>query len=216
VKFYQSIKVTPANYKIVARLTDETPLVMEKAIGEGRVLVFASTFDNVSNDFPLHASFVPFVVETCRYLGRLDEGNASMTVGSYLELRAANERGSAVEVLDPDGKRALTLEEAAKAQTISLSAKGFWDVRRPSGRHELVAVNPDRRESDLDVLPAETLTLWQNTGQGSPVPASAGGAAEPEKQPRPFWRYLMIAALALAVAETVVGNRHLAVEKGEA
>ena len=38
-------------------------------MGEGRVLVFASTFDNISNDFPLHASFVPFVEQTAQYLG---------------------------------------------------------------------------------------------------------------------------------------------------
>jgi hypothetical protein len=38
------------------------------------VEVFASTFDNIDNDFPLHASFVPFVEQTARYLGRMDSG----------------------------------------------------------------------------------------------------------------------------------------------
>ncbi|MBI3472438.1 MAG: BatA domain-containing protein [Candidatus Solibacter usitatus] len=218
VKFYQSIRVEPGKARVLAKLTDDTPLVLEKQIGEGRALVFTSTFDNIANDFPLHASFVPFVVETSRHLGRLDEGSASLMVGAHVELRSAAERGAAVEVLDPAGRRALTLEEGAKALSLALTAQGFWDVRRPSGRHELVAVNADRRESDLEVLSAETLALWQNTGQGSPQQGNAGPGAgvEPEKKPLSFWWYLMLAALLLSVAETVVGNRHLAVEKGDA
>ena len=32
-------------------------------------------------------------------------------------------------------------------------------------------------------------------------------------KPVDFWWYVMIAVLALAVAETLVGNRHLAVDK---
>ena len=211
VKFYQSIRVEPGKSKVVAKLSDDTPLLLEKQIGEGRVLVFASTFDNISNDFPLHPSFVPFVEETASYLGGLNDGGANYTVGAYLELRAAREQGTTVEVLDPAGKRALSLEESARAQTIALTSEGFYDVRRPSGRHELVAVNADRRESDLDVLPAETLALWQNTGQGAANAADAGGAGAETK--RSFWWYVLLAALALAVAETIVGNQHLSIDK---
>jgi hypothetical protein len=211
VKFYQFIHVEPGKSKIVARLSDNTPLLLEKQIGEGRVLVFASTLDNISNDFPLHPSFVPFVSETASYLGGLNDGSANFTVGSYLELRAAREQGTTVEVLDPAGRRALSLEESARAQTIALSNEGFYDVRRPSGRHGLVAVNADRRESDLDVLPADTLTLWQNTGRGS-VTADGSGDATPENK-RSFWWYVLLVALLLAVAETIVGNQHLSVDK---
>jgi hypothetical protein len=211
VKFYQSVHVEPGKSKVVARLSDNTPLLLEKQIGEGRVLVFASTFDNISNDFPLHPSFVPFVAETASYLGGLDDGSPNYTVGAFLELRAAKQQGTTVEVLDPSGRRALTLEEAARAQTIALASEGFYDVRRPSGRHELVAVNADRRESDLDVLPAETLTLWQNTGQGA-VNAAGGSDAAPENK-RSFWWYVLLVALLLAVAETIVGNQHLSVDK---
>ena len=50
----------PGDARVAARLTDQTPLLMDQQVGEGHVLVFASTFDNIANDFPLHASFVPF------------------------------------------------------------------------------------------------------------------------------------------------------------
>ncbi|MBI2680335.1 MAG: BatA domain-containing protein [Candidatus Solibacter usitatus] len=210
VKFYQMVRVEPGQARIAARLTDGTPLLLEKQVGEGRVLVFASTFDNIANDFPVHASFVPFVDQTAHYMGRLDSRSISFTVGSFLELRSGSQQGAAAEVLDPGGARVLSLTEATKAQNIRLDREGFYDVRRPSGNHELVAVNADRHESDFEVIPRETLALWENTGQGT---RAAGGAGTDEAKPVDFWWYVMIAVLAMAVVETLVGNRHLAVDK---
>ncbi len=208
VKFYQAVRINPGAARVAAKLGDETPLLLDQPMGEGRALVFTSTFDNLANDFPLHAAFVPFVEHTANYLARQEEGPASYTVGSYLELRQGREQGAAVEVLDPTGKRALTLDEATRARTMPLTMAGFYDVKRPSGRHELVAVNTDRRESDLEMFPADTLVLWQNTAQGP-----RGGGAGEREAPRPveFWWYVLLAVLALALAESWLGNRHLTV-----
>src|ERR1022692_1531061 len=210
VKFYQAVRVNPGVARVAARLGDETPLLLEKQLGEGRVLVFASTFDNISNDFPLHASFVPFIEHTANYLARQEEGPSNYLVGAYLELRQAKEQGAAVEVLDPTGARALTLDEATRAQNMPLAMAGFYDVKRPNGRHELVAVNADRHESDLDVISADTVALWQNTAQGQQN-ATSGGQAESPK-PMEFWWYVLIAVLALAIVESLLGNRHLTVD----
>ncbi len=100
VKIYQAIHVTPARSRVLARLNDQTPLVLERQIGEGKVLVFASTFDNVANDLPLHAAWVPFVVQSAAYLGGGGaEQPVNMAVDSYVELRAADNKGAAAEVL---------------------------------------------------------------------------------------------------------------------
>jgi hypothetical protein len=213
VKFYQAVRISPGAAHVAARLGDDTPLLLEKQLGEGRVLVFASTFDNISNDFPLHASFVPFIEHTANYLARQEEGPSNYLVGSYLELRQAKEQGAAVEVLDPKGERALTLDEATRAQNMPLSMAGFYDVKRPNGRHELVAVNADRHESDLDMISADTLALWQNTAQGQQNASS--GAEVDGRKPMEFWWYVLIAVLALAVAESLLGNRHLTVDQAQ-
>jgi len=207
VKFYLAVRVNPGASRVAARLGDDTPLLLEKQVGEGRVLVFASTFDNISNDFPLHASFVPFIEHTANYLARLEEGPSNYLVGAYLELRQAKEQGAAVEVLDPTGARALTLDEATRARNMPLTMAGFYDVKRPNGRHELVAVNADRHESDLDVISADTLVLWQNTVQGQTNPTSGGESESPK--PTEFWWWVLFVVLALAVAESLLGNRHL-------
>jgi hypothetical protein len=211
VKFYQVIHVTPGSAsRVAARLSDQTPLLLDQQIGEGHVLVFASTFDYIANDFPIHASFVPFIEQTARYLGRLDNGPSSVLVGTFEELRDSKEKGAAVDVVDPNGARALSLEEATKAQNIQFGMAGFYDIRRPNGRNELVAVNSDRHESDLTPGSPDSLTLWQNTAQGT---ADGGSTTTAEQKPLSLWWYAMLVVLALAVAESLLGNQHLSVDK---
>jgi hypothetical protein len=211
VKFYQAIKVAPGGARVVARLTDQAPLLLDQTVGGGHILLFTSTFDNVANDFPLHASFVPFIDRTARYLGHVDAGAPSVLVGSFAELRDAKETGSAVDVVDPRGDRVFSLAEATQAQNIQFTEAGFYDIRRPNGRNELVAVNADRHESDLAPAPQETLALWQNTANGGS--GNQGGTTGNERKPLSLWWYVMVAALVLAVAESILGNQHLAVDK---
>src|SRR5205085_4676913 len=69
VKFYQVGRFEAAKTaRVLARLTDGSPLLVEQKVGSGKLLVFGSTFDNLANDLPLHASFVPFVEQSALYL----------------------------------------------------------------------------------------------------------------------------------------------------
>jgi len=210
VKFLRAIRVEPGEARVAARLTDQTPLLLDQQMGEGHVLVFTSTFDNIDNDFPLHNSFVPFIDQTARYMARMDSGPPSVMVDSFAELRDSKEKGAAVDVVDPKGERAFGLDEATKAQNIQFTMAGFYDIRRPNGRNELVAVNADRRESDLTPATPDTLSLWQNTANG---PSDAGGASAGAQKPLSLWWYVMLAVLAITVAESLLGNRHLSVDK---
>ena len=218
VKFYQVIKVDPGESRpgqsrVIARLTNQAPLLLEKQVGEGRVIVFTSTFDNVSNDMPLHASFVPFVEETARYLGGQQDRSTNVAVDSYIELRSVKERGAAIDVTEPDGSHPLSLKDATTAQTFQVTREGFYDIHRANGREELVAVHADRRESDLTPIPQETLDLWKNTGRS--VDAPPGDSASAETQPRPWslWRYALLLVLITAIIESVLASRYLSVEK---
>jgi hypothetical protein len=214
IKFFHTVQIQPGTSRVIAKLADNTPLLTETKAGEGRVLTFTSTFDNVSNDLPISPSFVPFVEQTSHYLGNIDDRPATYAAGSYLDLRSSREQAGSVEVSGPKGERVLSLSEAAKAQGVTLSTEGFYDVRRPSGARELAAVNPDRKESNLEAIPTETLQLWENTGESSSRSGgSSQSAAGSEPRTVDFWWYVMIAALFLAIAESLLGNRHLGVEK---
>lgn len=60
---------TARGWRVVARYTDGEAALAERTVGPGRVLLFTSDLDRRWNDFPLHASFVPFAQEAARYLG---------------------------------------------------------------------------------------------------------------------------------------------------
>jgi hypothetical protein len=210
VKFYQVFRIEAPGARVLARVTDQTPILLEKQEGAGRVMLFASTFDNIANDFPLHSAFVPFVEQTARYLGGLEETTGSQPVGAYYDLRKTKAEGGAADVLDPKGSRVLDLSQQTSALGFTLAEEGFYEIRRGSGRQELVAVNADRRESDFEMISKETLALWQNTGEGS---AAASGTSTAAAKPISFWWYVLLVAFLLAVAESVAASRYLTIKK---
>ncbi len=67
-KFYYALNVDPGvgtdAARVIVRLGDQTPLLLEKRLGEGRVVLLTSGLDNLTNDFPLNPAFVPFVEQT--------------------------------------------------------------------------------------------------------------------------------------------------------
>jgi len=129
-------------------------------------------------------------------------------VGSYVDLRTAAEQNVPVEIIGPDNQRVMTLSESAKATTYQFPTQGFYDIRRANGREEMAAVNPDRRESDFTLVTQDTVNLWKNTGVGSFSGTSATSAGNTEEHAEIWWWVLALLAL-LAIAETVVGDRHL-------
>src|SRR5271169_5885448 len=183
VKFFYALDVDPgvdpSAARVIVRLSDQTPLLLEKRIGEGRVVLLTSGLDNLTNDFPLAPAFVPFIEQTARYLAGSERQGGARIVDAYLELRNAKERAQGVEVTDPEGKRPLTLGEAASAQSFQLTAAGYYQLRLANGRQDEVGVNPDPKESNLDVIPKDVLALWQGKGDPSSQEASSPGPAIP-------------------------------------
>ena len=214
VQFYSADRIdVPAGGRVLAKLADNYPLLIEQTLGEGRVLTFASTFDGISNDFPLHKSFLPFVAQTGRYLTGLDDSLQNITAGSPVELRRSRESGAAVDVIGPDGKHELSLRQASSAQYFSPDREGFYEVHRANGQRMLMAVHADRRESDLTPVPAETLALWRNTGTVQPLAAQNG--EEHQVHPQTFWQFLVILVIGAALTESIFGSRYLREERAQ-
>ena len=214
VKFFYALHVDPGDSRVIIRLGDQTPLLLEKRMGEGRVVLFTSGLDNLTNDFPLHPAFVPFIEQSARYLAGSERQGGARPVDAYLELRNAREQGQGVEVTDPQGKRPLTLGEAASAQSFQLTEAGYYQLRLANGRQNEVGVNPDPKESNLDVIPDDVLALWQGNG-GESQEASATGPSAPGKTAQSLWWYLMLLVLAFAVGESVLASRYLGTQREE-
>jgi Aerotolerance regulator N-terminal/von Willebrand factor type A domain len=214
VKFYYAASVDERNTRVTVRLQDRTPLLLEKAVGEGRVLLFASGFDNLTNDLPLHPVFVAFVERIIRHLSGNEARGGPHLVDDLIGLRTAKEQAVGVEVIDPSGARPLSLQEAVSLQSYSLTRAGFYEVRLANGRRDLVAVNPDRRESDLALIPADVLSLWRGSNPKAPATA-AGVSSSPARMQHSLWWYAMLCVLAAALAESAIGSRYLATLRDE-
>src|SRR6202023_117758 len=91
VKFFYALAVDPGvgpdAARVIVRLSDQTPLLLEKRIGEGRVVLLTSGLDNLTNNFPLNPAFVPFVEQTARYLAGSERQGGARTGAPYLALR---------------------------------------------------------------------------------------------------------------------------------
>jgi hypothetical protein len=232
VRFYFAVRVEATDARVVARLTDQTPLILDKKIGEGHVLLFASGFDNLTNDLPLHPAFVPFIEESAQYLAGIARTGGARVVDSYVELRSqdvvpagkgTNQASDAsvpvgVEVIDPNGKRPLSLTEAATARSFRLTEAGFYQVRMSDRRQDVIGVNPDRRASNLEVLPAEAQALWRGGTPAAPQASPAAVPAAPAenvKKAFSLWWYVMILVLAAALLESWLASRYLSVQADE-
>ena len=212
VEFYQSVRIDPGNDRVLARLSDGSPLMVEKHIDAGRVIVFTSGLDNVANDLPLHASFVPFVVETARYLAGDEQRVTNVAVGAAIDLRREAGQGAAADVIDSNGHHLLTLADSTRARVFTIPAEGFYEVHDAAGKQWLVAAHADRAESDLTLAAPDLLALWRDTGR---APISAGPAAQAIEGngKTEFWRWLLALAVIALLAESFVASRYLATEK---
>jgi hypothetical protein len=228
VRFFYAASVDERGARVGVRLQDRTPLLLEKPVGEGRVLLFTSGFDNLTNDLPLHPVFVAFVERAVRYLFGGEVGNSSRRVDELLQLRTQREAAAVgVEVIDPSGRRGLSLQQSTSEQTYPLSRTGYYEVRLANGRHDLVAANADRRESDLAPIPPDVLALWRGSAEGPAAQAQAaapatGGTPAGARTVAPsgtlqssLWWYAISLLLVLALAESLVGSGYLGTLRDE-
>ncbi|HEX6938559.1 MAG TPA: BatA domain-containing protein [Longimicrobiales bacterium] len=220
-RFWRVRPVAPADSAaVLARFDDGSPALVERRVGRGRVLLWASTLDAFWNDLALQPVFLPFVHRLVRHAAARAEARPNFTVGQTLDVdrwrdaitagRASDDaRATPVVVRTPSGRR-IPLEPGAAPRFIELGEHGFYEVRE--GEHgdgpvHAFAVNVDLAESDPTPLDPQELAAAVT------APGDAAGAAGPDTTPaererrQRWWWYLLAAALALLTAEPVVASR---------
>ena len=217
-KFFYAASVDPGPARVAARLSDGTPLLLDKQSSEGHVLLFTSGLENLTNNLPLQPVFVAFIDKAARYLSGHERLDASQLVDSFVQLRSAAApvgEVANVEVIDPEGRRPLSLSEARTVQTFRLQRAGFYQVRFANGRDAVIGVNPDRRESNLQPIPRDIQQLWSGNNAGG-VPAQKTALDDVKYRRVNLWWYVMLLALVVALAETALASRYMGTQREEA
>jgi hypothetical protein len=81
VTFQNAARIGGGACQTLARFTTGDTALIECPAGEGRALIMASDLNNRWNDFPLHATFVPFVHEVVRYLASARARSVDYLIG---------------------------------------------------------------------------------------------------------------------------------------
>ncbi len=202
------------------RFSNGDPALAEKTVGQGRVMLMTTSFDNVWSDFPLHPVFVPLVYQMIRHTAQMSEEAPSYAIPSTVSLRElARGQGPQDEgasnriwtILGPEGERELPLASETEQDFLVLRRPGLYEVRQANRTHRLAA-NPDPRESDLTPLSPEDEALWLSAARAPSEEAAAQAAAVagPEQaQRQAVWWYLLLLALAVAAVEAYLANQFL-------
>ena len=202
---YAAIQETPED-NVLIRLETGDPLLIERSLGNGRLLLYASSLNRWGNDLPKEPVFVPFVAGVADHL----LGGAGFTneaaLGSTLALGAMGMAGG--QIYDPADEIVLGFG----SDEVLLESIGFYELVG-GGREELVAVNFDVIESDLTPADADTLARWQELGRAAATATPAAGVVR-ERVQTPVGYWLLAVAVLVAIMESAIGNWHLRIRRG--
>jgi hypothetical protein len=218
VKIFYAAALDVGQARVAARLVDGTALLLDKQLGEGHVVLLASGLENLTNDLPLHPVFVACVDRTARYLSGSERLSGSSLVDSFVQLRSATVpagTATSIEVIDPEGRRPLSLSEARTIQSFRVERAGFYQIRFANGRDAVIAVNPDRRESDLEPLAEDVQLLWSGSSASGASQTAVAAPIESTYRSVSLWWYVMLLALLIALVETVFASGHMGTPREE-
>jgi hypothetical protein len=208
--------------RVLARWNDpgRSPAVVERVVGEGRVLLWTTTADRAGNDWPIEPSFVLAVREAVRGSARPTGFGNTVTAGDQIKrvvhssqqvtnarldppgggepqpLSAVpkggetSDRGPAVEINVPDTRRAGLYRVS-------------WDEGPLGTQQDSYAANPDPRESALERLGAPELKTMLKPLDVEIASARGGGADLFSPTGREAWHELAAGLLILLIAESV-------------
>lgn len=186
------------NDRVLVELADGDPWLIERNMGNGRVLFVGSALEPGWTDFASRGVFVGFVQEVANYMSGNNRDRQQFTVGDVLASKDVR------QLIDPTGQRRIN-RSSDESRTLTLDLPGIYTVYSNDSEH-LIAVNIDRRESLPDPMDAELLTRWQTSaGTNSTALASSTEVADAER--RPLWPVLLVLTLLIAIAEAVLANR---------
>jgi len=167
--------------QVLARWNDpaRSPALVERVVGDGRVLLWTTTADRAGNDWPIEPSFVLAVREAVRGTARPTRFDTTLSAGEPMRRIVRSSQQVANARLNPPGggePRALAVvpqgtsrDERGPAYAIDVPDSRqaglyrlAWDEGPLGPQQDLYAANPDPRESALERITAADLkTLFE-------------------------------------------------------
>ena len=195
--------------RVLARFDSGDPALVEVPVGQGRLLVLASGWQPEASQLALSSKFVPLLSSLLEWSGAVITPPAQFFAGQAVALNLLGLTGAGpVSVRHPDGTTTTVTPEAgaftAATQPGLYTATGGTLTKT-------FAVNLDPAESRTLPLPTDELDRLgvpvRRAGSRESVDPSSGPAPAVETESRQkLWRWIMIAALAVLLIETLLAG----------
>jgi hypothetical protein len=151
-QFTRAVRITPGQGgRVITRFANGLPALVEQPVGRGRLLVLATDLGGEWNTFPRHSAFVPFVLETLRYLTGLKSQPTDVTVAEVPP--GALPRSGAARIGTPPQLVAVNVDVRESAVARITATQLASAVRR---------VEPEGRAADAAARERETAQgIWR-------------------------------------------------------
>ncbi|MBI3875358.1 MAG: hypothetical protein HY300_05260 [Verrucomicrobia bacterium] len=219
-----SATLTPSNTqtnfaapKTILRFSDGSIAMAERAVGLGRVVMFASTVDTAWNEMAVKPAFIPLLHRTLGTLVQRHDEGANVRVGAQFARRLTADLLHKDAVVMAPGAASGT-RDLRRIELVNGTPVLSYDATDKAGIYEVsiadpptvikFAAQPDPSESSMAELPAEEVTAlglvaavqrWNPTLNLREWVEKARVGAE-------FWLPILIAVLALAALETFLAQ----------
>jgi hypothetical protein len=205
---------------VIAKLDSGDPFLVEKKLGEGRVIQSAIPCDADWSNLPMRPFYLPLMQQIVTYLASKVHPPRNVEVGKALvAFLPAADAGKKALMTDPDG-RAHELAIAARGARAAVEfgrtqRPGLYVLDAPGSNRIHFVVNTDRKESDLRRLSDEQLDLVAKP-MGATVVKSWGDYRQLDQQRRfgqEIWQALLGALIGLVFVEVLL-EQYFARRKG--
>jgi hypothetical protein len=194
-----------AEANVVMQFDNSDPALMEREVGEGKVILFASAMDLEWNNLPLQGLFLPFIHETLRHLVQPELKQRAYSIGDTFSVDISDE-ANLVTAQNPRGEEIIF---ANQDYVVEAALPGFIEAN-VDGESILFAINPDPEESNFSRTPAEDLFDSIINPDTNPIKSretqNAQLASELERSQRIWW-WILCLVMGLILVESLIANR---------
>lgn len=205
-RFQGHWRLSPTQDSEVLMQFDNTePALVERQVGDGSVILFASAMDLEWNNLPLQSLFLPFVHETLRHLVQPELKQKAYSVGDSFSVNLDENAGS-VSARAPNGDEIIFTNTDFITQ---VSEPGFVTVEA-GGAEMRFAINTLPEESNFARMPVENLFDSIINPDTNPIKSREvqnAQLAEELEQPQRLWWWILSLVMALVLAEALIANR---------
>lgn len=201
---YWSLQPHP-DAEVIMQFDSTEPAFVERKVGAGRAMIFASSLDLEWNNLALQGLYLPFVHETLRHLVQAESGARAFAVGDSFAV-GGSARNQGVNFIDVDGT-----EVSLSANNLIVTAdKPGVVVAVTESQRVNYAINVRSRESDFSKLPVANLYDRVINPDTSPIQSREVQTAQMIREiegPQRIWWWLLCLVAILVLAEAVIANR---------